>query len=302
MSAPVTAPPQESTPSFSQAPVPWAMIGWFTFLLAISYTPMFLRLVENWETDEDMGHGFFVIPIAIWVAWRRRDRLQGLFPHGNSWGLALVVLGMVQLFIGTLGAEVFLQRTAFLVSLSGVIICLVGWPGMRALAFPVFLLFFMISIPQVIYNQLTLPLQLFASMVAENVLNFIGIPTLREGNVLELASQKLSVVEACSGIRSLISLAFLSLVYGYYFDDKRWMRPVLLVLTVPIAIFTNAARVTITGIVSEWKKEFAEGLFHSMEGWVIFMMALVLLFSVHQIVNWLYYGIKGARQHAAVSA
>src|SRR5439155_17159153 len=138
------------------------------------------------------------------------------------------------------------------------------------MAFPLFVLFFMVPIPAVIYNQITFPLQSLASRSAEWALMAIGIPVLREGNILELAGQKLSVVEACSGIRSLLTLSFLSLVYGYFFEKKIWMRAVLFVATVPIAIVANASRVTLTGILSGYNPALAHGFFHSASGWVIF--------------------------------
>ena len=160
----------------------------------------------------------------------------------------------------------------------------------------------MVPIPAVIYNRITFPLQIFASTVAELTLNLIGIPTLREGNVLDLASGPLSVVEACSGIRSLLSLTFLSLVYGYFFDPKSWVRPILLIGVVPIAIIANASRVTITGIISEYDKEMAQGVFHTLEGWVIFMIAFVMLGVLHQFVNWVHRTIVRARTEAPLSS
>jgi exosortase len=169
----------------------------------------------------------------------------------------------------------------------------------RALAFPLLLLPFMIPIPAVIYNQITFPLQLFASQVAEASLNLLGFPVLRDGNILELASQKLSVAEACSGIRSLLSLSFLSLVYAYFFDKNVWMRWVLLIATAPIAILANSARVTITGILSEINTELAQGFFHSLEGWIIFLVALAMLVGVHALIRRVYGSIAGKeRSHA----
>jgi exosortase len=137
----------------------------------------------------------------------------------------------------------------------------------------------------VLYNQITFPLQLFASQVAEFSLSLIGIPVLRDGNILELASQKLSVVEACSGIRSLLSLSFLSLVYAYFFDTRVWMRWVLFAATIPIAILANSGRVTITGVLSEINPELARGFFHSLEGWIIFIIALAMLGGLHLLIN-----------------
>lgn len=151
----------------------------------------------------------------------------------------------------------------------------------------------MVPIPRVIYTQITFPLQLFASAVAEWTLNLIDIPVLRDGNILELGNLKLSVVEACSGIRSLLSLTFLSLVYAFFFDEKPWMRWILLALTIPIAIAANAGRVTITGILANYKPELAEGFSHEVEGWLIFIVALVLLFLVHRSVNLIYSLLHG---------
>jgi exosortase len=235
-----------------------------------------------------MGHGFFVPVIAGFIAWQRRDELLRQPLKSSSWGWAILLFGALLELLGSLGAQIVVQRTAFLVSLVGVVLVLGGIKALRILSFPLFLLLFMIPIPAVIYGQITLPLQLFASKVAETVLSAIGIPVLRDGNILELASQRLSVVEACSGIRSLLSLSFLSLIYAYFFDTKVWMRYVLLVATVPIAIIANAGRVTITGILSEYRTDLARGFFHTMEGWVIFLIALIFLIGFHRVVNWVY--------------
>jgi exosortase len=155
----------------------------------------------------------------------------------------------------------------------------------KTLAFPLLLLPFMIPIPAVIYNQITFPLQLFATTVAENVLGWFGIPALRDGNVLVLANQTLNVAEACSGIRSLLSLTFLSLVYAYFFDSRVWMRWVLLIGTIPIAILANAARVTVTGMLSGVNTQLAEGFPHLVEGFLIFVVALGMLFVLHMVIS-----------------
>ena len=172
---------------------------------------------------------------------------------------------------------------------------------LREFALPLFLLCFMIPLPAIIYYQITLPLQLFASYLAEQALILLGIPVLREGNILSLATQQLSVEEACSGIRSLLSLSFLSLVYGYFLDRKWWMKWVLLVATVPLAIAANAGRVTLTGILANSHPELAEGFFHSLEGWVIFMVALVLLIVTHIAINKAYGFFHGRKERKSPS-
>jgi exosortase len=247
-----------------------------------------LRLVRQWSTDEDMGHGFFVPVVAGYIAWRKWKQVDAPAPAPSWWGLAVIIYGALQLFVATLGAELFLARTAFVISLGGMVLLLWGFPYLRFFFFPWLLLFFMVPIPAIVYSQITFPLQLLASRLAEAALALFGIPVFREGNILELASQRLSVVEACSGIRSLLSLSFLSLVYAWFFDRKVWMRFVLLVATVPIALVANASRVTVTGLLSEYKPELAEGFFHTASGWVIFMVALAILVVFHQLVNWVY--------------
>jgi len=279
---------QEPPAGPSPAAVPWPAIGWFGLLLVACYAPVLVRLVEHWVQDQDMGHGFFVPVVAGYIIWQKRQELLAESVSPTWWGLPVIAYGAFQLLVATLGAELFLARTAFIISLVGVILTLAGFRILRKLAFPLFLLCFMVPIPAIIYNQITFPMQLFASRVAGWALSALGIPVLREGNILELASQSLNVVEACSGIRSLLSLSFLSLVYAYFFDKKIWMRAVLLVATLPIAIIANASRVTLTGLVSEVDPELARGIFHYASGWVIFMIALVILVAFHQAINFVY--------------
>ena len=268
--------------------ISWMAIAWFGILLIAAYFPILKKLVLQWSTDDDVSHGFFVPVVAAYICWTRREALLRVEWKPAWWGLALVVWAGFQAYLGMLGAELFLQRSAFLMSLLGMLLVLGGTALIRELLFPLLLLPFMIPIPTVIYNQITFPLQLFASAVAERSLEVLNIPVLRDGNILELASQKLSVAEACSRIRSLLSLSFLSLVYAYFFDRKVWMRWVLLIATIPIAIIANSARVTLTGVFSEIDPSLAEGFFHEAEGWVIFTVALVMMIVLHLSINWVY--------------
>jgi len=264
--------------------LPWSEIAWFGLLTLACYAPVLGSLVKQWSTDPDMGHGFFVPVIAGYIIWQKRNELLAIQPQPNWWGLAVVLVGGAQLIIGTLGVELFLARTSFVIVLIGAVWLLGGDLILKKLAFPLFLLFFMVPIDAVIYNQITFPLQLLASRLADGALTLIAVPVLREGNILELPNQRLSVVEACSGIRSLLSLTFLSLVYGYFFEKKTWIRVVLFLSTVPIAIVANSSRVTITGILTQVKPEAAEGIFHEAEGWVIFMVALGIMVLFHQLI------------------
>ena len=274
--------PVLETPSKNK--LPWTGIAWFGVLLVACYAPVLRSLVRQWNNDPDMGHGFFVPLIAGFIMWQRREELAALQPEPNWWGLLVVAWGGLQLMVATLGAELFMARMSFVITLIGVVWTLGGTVMLKKLAFPLFLLFFMLPIPAVIYSAATFKLQILASQLADGALTVLSIPVLREGNVLELPNQKLSVVDACSGIRSLLSLTFLSLVYGYFFERKNWVRVILFFSTIPIAIIANASRVTMTGIITQVKADLAEGFFHQAEGWVIFMVALVILIVWHQVL------------------
>jgi exosortase len=283
--------------------LPLDILQWWPVLLVFglmvaSFYPMLEPLVKQWMNDDDMGHGFFVPAVAAYIAWQRRDEILALHWRRDYLGIAVMLYATAQFILGAIAAENFLSRTAIVFWIAGAVLFAGGRQLLKISAFPIFLLFFMVPIPAVIYNQITFPLQLFASSVAETALLLLGIPVLRDGNILELAEHKLSVVEACSGIRSLLSLTFLSLVYGFFFESRGWLRALLLMATVPIAIAANAFRVSMTGVLYEYKSEWAEGFFHTAEGWVIFMFSLGMLLSFHRFAIWFSKGVTNARDRA----
>jgi exosortase len=187
--------------------------------------------------------------------------------------------GLAILLAGQLGAELFLTRVSMLVVLTGALLFLLGWGALRVLAFPLAFLILMIPIPAIIFNQIAFPLQLVASQAGAATLSMLSIPVLREGNVIILAHTSLEVAEACSGIRSLISLLTLGIVYGYFTDPRASVRVAIALATVPIAIVANAARVAGTGVAAHYYgPAAAEGFFHTFSGWLVFVVALALLF------------------------
>ncbi|HXE15411.1 MAG TPA: exosortase/archaeosortase family protein [Bryobacteraceae bacterium] len=253
-------------------------------LLCLCYGPILYRLVLNWASNPDMGHGFFVPLAAGFIVWQRRKHLASIPREPNTWGLFVVIAAALLALAATLGAELFTARLAFVFALGGSVLFLCGWKWIRALSFPLVLLLFMIPIPQIIYARITLGLQLLASELAEGFIELMGIPVLRTGNILVLPHQTLNIVEACSGIRSLISLGFLSLIYAYVMDKRVWMRWALLVATVPIAIFANAIRVAVTGLFTQVDATLARGFYHEAEGYIVFLVALVALVCVHRLL------------------
>ncbi len=282
----VSAPPAPSTSASTARPIiSWQPIAWFGALLLICYAPILYRMGVQWATDENMGHGFFVPVVAGYIAWQRRELLLATPRKSNGWGLFLVIFAAAEALAGTLGAELFTARLAFVIALVGVILYLGGTRWIRILSFPLLLLLFMIPIPAIIYAQLTLKLQMLASQLGEIMISAAGIPVLRAGNTLQLPSQTLDIAEACSGIRSLMSLAFLSLVYSYFADKRVWMRWVLLAATIPIAIGANGVRVAVTGMLSEINTKLAQGAYHETEGYIVFIVAMAALLLTHRLIS-----------------
>jgi exosortase len=273
--------PAVEAPAKSQ--LPWVKLAWFGALVVACYLPVLIRLVHQWSTDEDMSHGFFVPAIVAFIVWRKRDELMATEAQPSLWGLVLVGWGAIQMIIGELGAELFTSRTAFVITLIGLVWALGGKPFLKKLAFPLFLLFLMVPIPAVIYNQITLPLQFTASKFAEHALDVLNIPVVRDGNILDVDGHQLSVVEACSGIRSLLTLTFMALVYGYFFEKHPWVRIALFLSVIPVAIVANGSRVTITGILTMVKPELAEGFFHEATGMFLFLADFAILIAAHQV-------------------
>lgn len=260
-------------------------IIWFAILLtlvAVIYRSVSKELIEQWWLDPDYGHGFFVPLFSGYVLWQQRNVwLKTEIKPVNS-GLLVMVGAIALLLLGSLGAEVFTARVSLLVLLAGMILFLGGRQLLRAVSFPLCFLVFMIPLPVIIYNQITFPLQLFASRLATAWLDFIHVPVLRDGNILILSNYSLEVVEACSGIRSLMSLLALAVAYGYLAEPRRWIRYALVLLTIPSAVVTNALRITVAGILAHrFGPEAAEGFLHEFSGWIIFVSALALIFGFH---------------------
>jgi exosortase len=254
-----------------------------SFLLL--YAPILARLARDWASDDNYSHGFLIVPIALYFVWERRDRLARLIPSPSLFGLPIVALGLVMLVAGLLGAELFLPRVSLLVVLTGTVLFLFGWQVCRVLALPLAFLLLMIPIPALIFNQIAFPLQLLASRVGETVLAAVGIPVLREGNVIVLAHTTLEVAEACSGIRSLISLLTLGIVYGYFVDPRGGVRTAIALSTIPIAILANGARVAGTGVAAHYYGvDAARGFFHTFSGWLVFAVAFFMLSVVTHLL------------------
>jgi exosortase len=224
----------------------------------------------------------------MYLVWERRQRLIKSTGAPSVWGLAIIIASVGVLAGGILGAELFLTRISIVGTLTGIVLFLFGWARLRAIAFPLAFLVLMIPLPAIIFNQIAFPLQLLASRVGESALSSLDIPVLREGNVLVLANTSLEVAEACSGIRSLVSLLTLGIVFGYFADRRGWVRTILALSTIPTAIVANGARVAGTGIAAQrFGSAAAEGFLHEFAGWVLFMVAFLMMLALYRFIAWL---------------
>jgi exosortase len=263
------------------------MIGAVLIAFGFTYATVIAGLVRQWATDDNYSHGFFVVPLAIYFAWQRRSALARAEFRPDGAGVLVIAASLLLYLAGVLGAELFLTRVSLVGVIAGTVVYLFGRQHARILAFPVGFLLLMIPLPALVFNQLTFPLQLFASQLGEGVIAAAGVPVLREGNILYLPSRSLELVEACSGIRSLVSLLMLAIVLGSATACRTWRRIVIAFAAVPLAILANVTRVAGTGLASEWvSPAAAEGFFHVFSGWLLFLMASGGLLIVRQALRW----------------
>jgi exosortase len=234
----------------------------------------------QWWNDEEYTHGFIVPLFSGWLVWQDRERLRKLAVAPSVWGVACLAFGLLLFALGFLGAELFLQRASSVVVLAGLVLLLLGPGFLRALGFPLLFLLFMVPIPAVLRNVIAFPLQLFAAQTAAFCMSGVGVPVVREGNVIVLAQTTLEVADACSGIRSLQALLALAAVYAFLTQRTLWRRAVIFASAIPIAIAANAFRVSGTGLLAHYfGLETAQGFYHSLAGYLMFGVAFVGLLT-----------------------
>jgi exosortase len=252
---------------------------------ATLYWHVLAKLISDWYHDDNYSHGFLIVPLALYFVWERREKLRKIPAAPSALGFVVVLGSVAVLIAGILGSELFLMRISILGTLVGVTLFLWGWGYLRALAFPLAFLLLMIPIPAIIFNQIAFPLQLLASQFGQSAMEMANVPVLREGNVLILANTTLEVAEACSGIRSLVSLLTLAIVLGYFSDPRGWVRTLVALSSVPVAIVTNGFRVAGTGIAAHrFGAAAAEGFFHEFSGWLVFLSAFTLMLALQRVI------------------
>lgn len=250
------------------------------------YGPMLAHLVGQWWDDPNFSHGFFVPLFSVFVVWQERARLARQSPDPSWSGLLVLGFAACVLMVGQLGAELYLARFSLLLVLAGLIVLFLGWNFFRAILFPWAFLILMIPIPAIIFNQITFPLQLLASSLATATLRMFGVPVLRDGNLIVLPQITLEVAEACSGIRSLMSLVTVAVIYGFLAEKRLWVRWLLVIFSVPIAVAANSIRIIGTGMAEQyWSVNKADGVSHASWGWFIFVISLFMLYALHGLIR-----------------
>jgi len=265
--------------------LPYAVI---TALLVAIYYRIGIKLVHDWYTIPDYSHGFLVPLFSVFLIWDRRKIIRAT-PVRPSWaGIPLIIFAIAVLILGVYGVDLFTSRVSFVLLMAGLIWTFSGRAMLRELRFPLLVLLLAIPFPEIIFNKITFPLQLLASRVASDILPFLGVPTLQDGNVIQLPIMKLEVAEACSGIRSLMSLFALAIFYGYFLEKSTLRRTALALAAIPIAVAANVVRIVGTGLcVQYWDPDKAVGFFHEFSGWVMFVVSLFCLYLVHRAMRFL---------------
>lgn len=250
---------------------------WSLLILGI-YCHQLIDLVQQWWDDPNYGHGFLIPAVSFYLYWVRRERLQSIQPQRNFGGLAILVVGLLLCILGTAAAEFFTVRFSLVVVLWGTIWFFYGTGFIRQLWFPILYLIFMIPLPYVIYYAMSFPLQLLSTKTAVHLLQFTGLTVLRQGNIINLPNYSLEVVEACSGLRSLMTLSALGAAIAYITQKNTVSGILLFLLSIPIAMGANILRIMFTAfgavIISP---KFAEGFLHEISGLMVFLVGFLAL-------------------------
>ncbi|HUS18593.1 MAG TPA: exosortase [Terriglobales bacterium] len=276
----VTAKPAFELPPTATMTAALRRWWWLIAAFVLVYGQILASLVQEWWTNDDYSHGF-LIPFALaYLLYEKRAELFAITPKPSAFGFVTILASQAVLIVGFLGAEFFLQRVSMVMFAGGLILFFWGWRMLMETAFGLVLILLAIPLPAIIFNAIALPLQLLASAWAESFLRVCQIPVYRDGNILQLSQQLLNVTEACSGIRSLMSLVTLATMLAYFLPMRWWARLAFIFTSVPIALAANAFRVAGTGLLARWfGEQAAQGFFHSFSGWLVFVFAFVVLLA-----------------------
>ena len=255
-------------------------------LLVWMYYTVVPKMVGDWYNDENYSHGFLVPFIAGYFLWQRWPDLKDRLVKPDGLGMVIIVFGVIQLLAAWLGTEYFTMRTSLIVLLAGMTLFWFGREVLKGMALPIGYLIFMVPIPYTIYDILAFPLKLFVTKVSVAFLKIVGVVVIREGNIIMFPATTLEVADACSGIRSLVSLLAIAAAYSFLMKTSNVRRWIIIISAVPIAVATNSLRVIVTGILAQWwGAKAAEGFFHEFAGMAVFVLAMVMLAAFGELLR-----------------
>lgn len=249
-------------------------------LLAAAYAIIFPEMLAQWNDDPNYSHGLLVPFISAWFLWQRKDELKTALVAPSNAGLPVLLFGLFMLVVGIAGTEYFTMRSSFIVVIAGIVLYWFGWQVLKVAALPIGYLLFMVPLPYIVYDAIAFPMKLLVTKYSVHVLQLMGVVVLREGNILLFPNITLEVVDACSGLRSLMSLLALGVAFAFMSQKHARKRTLIIFAAIPIAIVTNMLRVIGTGYLAQhYGGAVAEGFFHDFAGFAVFALAMFLLIA-----------------------
>lgn len=256
----------------------WVSLVAISPVLAFIYYDGIVRMIDNWNNHEEYSHGWFIPVLSALLIWQQKDKISRIAVNKPVLGVYLALFGVLIYFVGELSAITIVVMYSFIIVLAGIALALAGVDVFKKIWIAFIFLLFMLPIPRVIYQQISQQLQLISSEIGVFIIRLFDISVHLEGNVIDLGSYKLQVVEACSGLRYLFPLMSLSFIAVYFYREKMWKRTIVFLSSIPITILLNSFRIGVIGVLVEfWGQSMAEGFLHDFEGWVIFMVCMCIL-------------------------
>lgn len=244
------------------------------------YSTIIPGMVDDWYNDPNYSHGFLVPLISCYFLSQNWEELKSSLVRPSNAGLVVVIGSLLLLVLGYVGTEYFTMRSSLVFLIGGIVLYWFGWHVLRLTSLPIAFLIFMVPLPYIVYDALAFPLKLLVTKASVAVLQVLSIPVVREGNILMFPQTILEVADACSGLRSLMSLITLAVALAFITQKSSIKRLILMVSAVPIAIVTNMFRVIATGyLANHYGAAAAEGFFHEFAGMAVFLLAMILLFA-----------------------
>lgn len=264
--------------------------GLLAIVLIWLFYPLTGSLFLEWRSDPEFSHGFLIPIVSVYLLWVQREKITSLFHEYGSSKLSipslLFLIGGLVLFIcGKFVHQVFIEGIGMVAILLGVIFVLYGFEMLRALVFPVSYLVFMLPIPYFINYFVANHLKFFIAVSSSFILGLAQIPVFLEGNMIHLASISLEVVEACSGMQTIISFLAISSVFAYLGYHSNYFRTLIILLAIPLAIGANILRISTIGFLSYYVNNDVAHGFHGYAWTFVVFIGIVGFLVIDRVIH-----------------